>query len=186
MKSRSPQKFVKWVASLSCLSLTITQVSCQPNRNYSRLIVASAGKIKSVDPAQASTFGALQLISALGDPLYRLDTDGNLKPFLASSIPIVSDKGKTITIPLRENILFHDGTKFDAEAMAFSLNRFMRIGTMSYIFGNLITSIEATEPYLLQLRLKRPSSSINGLLTSINLTPISPSSYIKYKNTQIS
>ena len=34
--------------------------------------------------------------------------------------------------------------------------------------------LESPEEYLLKLRLTRPSSSIKGLLTSINLTPISP------------
>ena len=53
----------------------------------SRITVASAGRISSLDPAQASTLGATQLISALGDPLYRLKRDGSLEPRLAASAP---------------------------------------------------------------------------------------------------
>ena len=50
------------------LALTITQMGCQAPPPTSRITVASAGRISSLDPAQASTLGATQLISALGDP----------------------------------------------------------------------------------------------------------------------
>lgn len=157
--------------------LMLSQMACQPHRAGSRLIVASAGKIKSLDPAQASTFDVLQLLSALGDPLYSLNRDGQLQPRLASALPSIADQGLTVSIPLRQDVLFHDGTRFDAKAMAFSLERFMRIGNLSYIIGGRIASIETPEPYLLRLKLTRPSSSLEGLLTSINLTPVSPTSY---------
>ena len=48
------------------LALTITQMGCQAPPPTSRITVASAGRISSLDPAQASTLGATQLISALG------------------------------------------------------------------------------------------------------------------------
>jgi len=173
---------LRWAAASFGLFLALSQVSCQPPRRSTRLIVASAGKITSLDPAQASTFDALQLLSALGDPLYRLDTKGNLQPRLAADLPQISDNGFTISIPLRKDVLFHDGTRFDAAAMAFSLRRFLRIGTLNYVVGGRIASVETPDPYLLRLRLTRPSTSLEGLLTSINLTPVSPKAYAKYKN----
>lgn len=159
------------------LALCISQNACQPARNSDRITVASAGRITSLDPAQASTFGALQLLSALGDTLYRRTAKGELIPALASALPEISDGGLTVTIPLREDVLFHDGTRFDAEAMAFSLRRFLEIGTLSYVVGDRITSVEAPETYQLRLRLSRPSSSLENLLTATNLTPVSPRAY---------
>ena len=159
------------------LALCISQSACQPERSSDRITVASAGRVTSLDPAQASTFGALQLLSALGDTLYRRTANGELMPALASALPEISDGGLTITIPLREDVLFHDGTRFDAEAMAFSLRRFLEIGTLSYVVGDRITAVEAPEPYQLRLRLSRPSSSLDNLLTATNLTPVSPRAY---------
>ena len=98
-------------------------------------IVASAGKITSLDAAQANTFHTLQLLSALGDTLYRINEDGDLQPSLAKEQPKVTNNGLTISIPLRDDVLFHDGTRFDSEAMAFSIKRFMRIGTLNYVIG---------------------------------------------------
>ncbi len=164
------------------LLILLSQASCKPNRISERIIVASAGKITSLDPAQANTFHTLQLISSLGDTLYKIDKNGELKPSLAKARPKISDKGLTVSIPLRENILFHDGTRFDSEAMAFSIKRFMRIGTLNYVLDGRISDIETPEPYLIRIKLTRPSSSLNGLLTSINLTPISPKAYAKHKD----
>ena len=159
------------------LALCITQSACQRGRSSDRITVASAGRITSLDPAQASTFGALQLLSALGDTLYDRTATGELTPALASALPEISDGGLTVTIPLREDVLFHDGTRFDAEAMAFSLRRFLEIGTLSYVVGDRITAVEAPDTYRLRLRLSRPSSSLENLLTATNLTPVSPRAY---------
>ncbi len=160
---------------------SISLCACQANRDSSRIVVASAGKIISLDPAQANTFHALQIISALGDTLYEIDENRDLKPKLAKSLPEIKDNGLTINIPLRENVLFHDGTDFNAEAMVFSLKRFISIGTLNYILGDRVASIHAPKEYLLQIKLNRPSSSLISLLTSVNLTPVSPTSYSDHK-----
>ena len=155
----------------------MTGVGCSSPDRSDRITVAAAGKISSLDPAQASTVGTLQLLSALGDPLYSLTGNGELEPRLASAAPRVSPDGLTITIPLRRGVRFHDGTPFDAEAMAFSLRRFLRIGSLSYVVGGRIAAVETPQSHQLVLKLTRPSTSLVGLLTSVNLTPISPTAY---------
>ena len=65
------------------LALAFTQVGCQAPPPTSRITVASAGRISSLDPAQASTLSATQLISALGDPLYRLTRDGSPRALIS-------------------------------------------------------------------------------------------------------
>tara|TARA_Y100001968_G_C19448242_1_gene766703 strand:- start:4076 stop:5698 length:1623 start_codon:yes stop_codon:yes gene_type:complete len=167
---------------IALLIIAFTQFSCSPVKETKRITIASAGKIESLDPAQANTIRSLQLISGLGDPLYRLNSNGYLEPRLAKELPKISKDGLSIDIKLRENVLFHDGTLFDSEAMAFSLRRFMKIGTQNYVIGGRIKNIETPSKYLLRIKLTRPSSSINSLLTSINLTPVSPTSYVNYKN----
>ena len=74
---------------------------CDVPRSGDRLTVASAGRISSLDPAQASTVSAIQLLSALGDPLYSLGRSGELEPRLASAAPIVSDDSACVHTCLR-------------------------------------------------------------------------------------
>ena len=158
-------------------AIGLSQSACQPSRPSQRFTVASAGRITSLDPAQANTFGAQQVISALGDTLYTRSVSGELKPSLAAGLPEISDDGLTVTIPLRQDVLFHDGTPFNAAAMAFSLRRFLAIGTLSYVVGDRIKAVETPSAFELRLRLNRPSSSLENLLTSTNLTPVSPTAY---------
>ncbi len=172
----------KLLISIATLLIISTQVSCKYERDTNNIIIASKGKIQSLDPAQANKLLTIQLISALGDPLYRINRVGDLEPRLAKDQPLISKDGLKITIPLREDIVFHDGTPFNSEAMAFSIKRFMQIGTLNYIIGDRINKVETPEPFTLRLTLNKPSSSIKGLLTSINLTPLSPTAYSEYKD----
>ena len=162
------------------LTLAFTQSACQPTRQSERLTVASAGRISSLDPALASTTGVLQVLNALGDTLYIRDNNGKLQPQLAATKPELSDDGLSLTIPLRQDVQFHDGSRFDAEAMAFSLRRFLRIGSQRYLVNDRIESIETPDPFRIRLNLKRPSSSIESLLTSPYLTPVSPKAYANH------
>ena len=56
------------------------------------------------------------------EKLYDMDLEGALVPQLATAMPEVSEDGLTVTIPVREGILFNDGTPFDAAAVK-SLDR---------------------------------------------------------------
>ncbi len=175
-------KHIKNIAKASTIILTLLQLSCAQNNKRENIIVASAGKIQSLDPAQASTLRTLQILSALGDTLYKIDKEGNLSPKLAKDLPKVSKNGLLIDIPLRENIIFHDGSIFNAKAMKFSLNRFMQIGTLKYLLNEKIEEIKVKGEFLIRIKLKKPSSSLKNLLTSVNLTPVSPKSYSNYKD----
>ena len=172
----------KLLTTIFIFLVSILQYSCVPSNKSKRITVASSGKIESLDPARANTLKSLQLLSSLGDTLYELNDKGELVPELASEMPIFSKDKLKIIINLRRNVLFHDGTPFNSNAMKFSFDRFKKIGTMNYILGNKIKSIEALSEYQLIINLNKPSSSINGLLTSVNLTPISPNFYKDYSD----
>ena len=176
------KNYINNILYLSSILLILLQFSCVQSNRRENIIVASAGKIESLDPAQANTLRTIQILSALGDTLYKINKEGNLYPSLANDLPKVSKDGMRIDVPLRENVTFHDGTIFNAKAMKFSLDRFMKIGTLNYLLNDKVEAIQVKDEFLLRIKLKKPSSSLKSLLTSVNLTPISPSSYSKYKN----
>ncbi len=178
----SKLNYIKNTLKISSIFLILLQLSCVQDKKRENIIVASAGKIESLDPAQANTLRTLQILSALGDTLYKINKEGNLSPSLAKDLPKVSKNGLLIDIPLKENIFFHDGNNFNAEAMAFSLNRFREIGTLNYLLNDKIEDIEVKDKFLIRIKLKKPSSSLKSLLTSVNLTPVSPNSYSNYRD----
>ena len=172
----------KVLLSIFIILISFLQNSCSSKRISKKIIVASSGKIESLDPARANTLKAIQLISSLGDTLYELNSNGELKPKLASEMPIISKDRLQIIINLRKNVFFHDGTSLNSNAIKFTFDRFKKIGTMNYILGNKIESIETPSEYSVIINLNKPSSSLNGLLTSVNLTPISPTFYKEYSD----
>ncbi len=166
--------------ALALAPVLVVAAGCQNRRDPNRLIVASRNRIDTVDPAAASTIGAMQLLSAIGDPLYALRSDGAIEPRLAVALPSISADGRTVVVPLRRGVRFHDGTPFDAAAMVFSLERFMAIGTLSYLLGDRVESVRARDSHTLELRLRKPFVAMAQLLTAINLTPLSPTAYRRY------
>ena len=85
------------ISSFICF-LSFIQFSCVPKNNSKRIIVASSGKVESLDPARVTTLKSFQLLASLGDTLYVLNNDGKLLPQLAVGMPIVSDDNLKITI----------------------------------------------------------------------------------------
>ena len=162
--------------------ISFLQYSCGSQKNSQNIIVASSGKIESLDPARVNTLKGVQLLSSLGDTLYELNSNGELIPVLASGMPNFSKDKLQISINLKKNIFFHDGTPLNSNAIKFTFERFKRIGTMNYILGNKIKSIDTPSEYKVIINLNKPSSSINGLLTSIYLTPLSPTFYENYSD----
>ncbi|MEY4298460.1 MAG: hypothetical protein RLZZ423_1639 [Cyanobacteriota bacterium] len=150
---------------------------CQTPRPAGSLVVASKSRIDSLDPVSASRIGQMQVLSALGDPLYAIRSDGTIEPRLARALPVVSGDGLRVRIPLRQGVRFHDGTRFDAAAMAFSLERFKAIGTLGYQLADRVESVRVLSPDAIELRLHRPFSPLVRLLSAAFLTPVSPTAY---------
>ena len=70
--------YIKNILKISSIILVLIQLSCVQNKKRENIIVASAGKIESLDPAQANTLRTLQILSALRDTLYIINKDGNI------------------------------------------------------------------------------------------------------------
>jgi peptide/nickel transport system substrate-binding protein len=168
----------------SGLAAGLTLSGCRPKHEASanRLVVASKNRIDTVDPGGAYTFGAMQLLSAIGDPLYAINAAGQLEPRLAVALPQLSADGLKAQVQLRQGVRFHDGTPFNAAAMVFSLERFLAIGKLSYLLGDRVSAARAVGPYTIELTLKRPFSPLAELLSAVNLTPLSPSAYKNHRD----
>ena len=157
--------------------LGVSTAACAPSRAPDHLVVGTKGAISSLDPAKAYQTRALQLIRALGDPLYVLSETGELVPRLAAAPPQVSDDGLRVTVTLRDGVQFHDETPLDAEAMAFSLQRFRDGGgSLSYLLDD-VASITVVGPLALELELKKPYAPFRNLLSFAGLTPVAASAY---------
>jgi peptide/nickel transport system substrate-binding protein len=145
-----------------------------------RITIGTTLKPRTLDPADNYEVAAMNLIYNMGNQLYTYDAQKptELVPQLATALPTVSDDGLTYRIPLRQGVTFHDGTPFDAEAMAFSLQRFMKNGGKpSFLLDGIIQSVEATAPDELTLVLKQPFAAFPSLLAFPGACAVSPKAY---------
>jgi peptide/nickel transport system substrate-binding protein len=78
------------------------------------------------------------------DKLIYLDGEGNLNPWLATSWS-TNETATEWTLTLRDDVVFHDGTPFDAEALVFNFDRMVDPATNSRTAGPLLGSYTGSE-----------------------------------------
>ena len=158
---------------------------CQPKKGVvgegmsNRMTLGTTAKVSTIDPADAYSSFAGILLYNLSDRLYtyQLGTS-DLVPQLATAMPTVSADGLTYRIALRSGVMFHDGERFDAQAMVFSLERFIKSkGAPSFLLGDAVESVRATGPLELSIKLKKPFTAFPALLAFSGACAVSPKAY---------
>ncbi|MEA5419923.1 ABC transporter substrate-binding protein [Spirulina sp. CCNP1310] len=144
-----------------------------------RIIYGTTVRPRTLDPADSYEMAGIDMIYNLGDTLYTY-TPGttDLVPHLATAMPAISEDGLTYIIPLREGVEFHDGTPFNAEAMKFSIDRFMNNGGKpAFLLNDIVLEAQATGEYELTITLQQPFAGFTALLAFAGICPVSPAAY---------
>jgi len=182
---KQSQRLGKFLAiALVCCLMAIacspqSNTTQTPTRDNPQVILGTTLKPRTLDPADAYEVPSLNILYNVGDRLYTYqDGTSDLTPQLATELPTISGDRLTYTIPLRQGVTFHDGTPFNAEAMVFSLQRFMENqGKPSFLLSDIVDSIEATGEYELTITLSQPFAGFTALLAFGGLCPVSPQTY---------
>src|SRR2546426_11998966 len=128
-----------------------------------------------LDPTLARTFVGRIVFASLCDKLYDIDSNLNIVPQLATSLPQLADDGKTLTITLRQGVKFHDGTDFNAEAAKFSLERHATLpGSQRKSDIASLDKVEVIDPLTIRLTLQNPFSPFLAQLTDRAGMMVSP------------
>jgi peptide/nickel transport system substrate-binding protein len=102
-------------------------------------------------------------------------------------MPTVSTDGLVYTIPLREDVKFHDGTDFDANAVWFSWNTSW--SGQWYTISNQalaqISTVEVVDNYTLRIILKNAFGPFSSMLSMPPLCIYSPQHYDRDKDEYI-
>ena len=149
------------------------------NSRENTITVGTILKPRTIDPADSYEAAGLMIIYNLGETLYtyKLGTT-ELEPRLAIAFPKISEDGLVYTIPIRQGVKFHDGTAFNAQAMAFSLNRFIKNGgEPSFLLSDTVKSVEATGEWELKVTLQKPFAAFPSLLAFPGACAVSPKAY---------
>ena len=135
-------------------------VTLAADKRIFRLEEAPVGEI---EPAKATDFADLILVSNIYDGLVWPRAGGGVQPHVAESWTI-SDDGLTYMFTLHEGVKFHDGGTMEADDVAFSIERLLTMKEgFFYLFDGWIESWEAVDPQTVRITLLKryaPSSRL--------------------------
>jgi peptide/nickel transport system substrate-binding protein len=113
-----------------------------------------------LDPDQSRTFVGRIVYASMCDKLVDITTDLEIIPQLATAWT-VADDGMSVAMTLREGVVFHDGTAFNAQAVADNITRSQTLDE-SRRKSELasVTSVDVTGEYTVTMNLKAPDATI--------------------------
>ncbi len=140
-----------------------------------------AGTFDKLDP-NATTFSRVgQIALHIVDPLIWQPEVGTFEPGLATEWSVSADATE-YTFKLREDVTFHDGTPFNAEAVKFTFDRIVDPETRAQTAVSLIGPYAATEilgDYEVKIVFSRPFAPFLNSLSTAYLAPVSPTAFAR-------
>ncbi len=154
---RSTRLVLGMTALLSAVTLLAGAATAAEPKRGGTLRVSYGNDIANLDFHTAAGYEMMWVAMNVGCGLVNVTPDGKFVGDAAESWQMSSD-GLLYTFKLRKNVLFHDGTKMDAAAVKFSIDRLMDPETKSAMrpFYEPVHSVEVLDPHTLQVRLKQP------------------------------
>ncbi|MCL2818519.1 MAG: ABC transporter substrate-binding protein [Actinomycetia bacterium] len=151
-----------------------------------QLIIGISSVPTSLDEQQISDYNSDRVASEIYDTLLRFsDTGTDVEPNLATDWDI-SEDGLTYTLTLRDDVKFHDGTDFNAEAVVFNYERFVSgdpvFAYADPIFGSvtspeedrIVKSAEAVDDTTVVFHLYQPFAPFLAHLAMTQFSIVSP------------
>jgi peptide/nickel transport system substrate-binding protein len=140
------------------------------------LVVGLSWEPRTFDPHVSSSWEAPTVGKLVFDTLVYHAADDKVWPGLAIDWE-VSDDGLLYTFYLRDDVTFHDGTPFTAEAVRYSFDRVVDPATKSEAAASYIEPYESTEivdDYTVRIHLSAPLASFLDALGRAELSIVSP------------
>jgi peptide/nickel transport system substrate-binding protein len=121
------------------------------------------------DPHKQTAFTSFRVLEHVYDPLLTLDKDMNVIPNLAESLEW-SNENKTLTMKLRQNVVFHNGDPMTSADVKASYERILNeeTGAAARSFFTSIESIETPDDYTVVFNLSAPNAAILAAMTNPN------------------
>ena len=127
----------------------------------------------SLDPTLARTYVSRIVFAGLCDKLFDINAKLEIVPQLATGYEWADPK--TLVVKLRDGVLFQDGTKMDADAVKYSLDRHLKLqGSFRRSEINAMDHVDVVDPLTVKIVLKEPSSPFLAQLTDRSGMIVSP------------
>lgn len=129
------------------------------------------------DPLRTNDSASSRVNQQIYETLYKVKADGTgFDCLLAEELPVFAEDGSYATIKLREGVVFHDGTPFNAEAVKYTLELIAdpEFGSLRPTIVSSITSVEVLDDYNIKLNLSYADGVLTAKLAHTNSAIVSP------------
>ena len=147
-----------------------------------RLVACMFLEPNSLDPAAATYIPGIVVLKNVIETLIELDQQGRPHPRLATGWQVSRD-GREWTFRLRDGVVFHDGTPFNADAVKFSFDRILDPATKSQTGLSEIgtyQSSQVVDSKTIKMTFKAPYAPFFNNLHDVVLGAVSPAAVKKY------
>lgn len=166
---------MRWLALCGML---LANVACEAGRaglhhrrDPGALVVAEAADVQSLDPVGVTDSESIEVGELIFEGLVRWKPGTtDIMPGLATAWEVAAD-GKTWTFHLRPDVVFHDGTPFNAAAVSFSFGRLLDsrhpnyLGDKGTYWRTLlkdVTRVAVVDPLTVEIHVARPYAPLLG------------------------
>jgi peptide/nickel transport system substrate-binding protein len=177
------------IVLVAVLAVALLSAACQQSDTGSgaqgkagKLVFGLTQEPDVLDPHTTALAVAARVMLNIYDPLVWKDNEGKYHPGLAKSWEISPD-GRAYTFVLREDVTFHDGTPFNADAVKVNFDRVIDPATKAKGARSNIGPYKSTEvvgPYTARVVLSEPFAPFLDSLSQPTLAMISPGAIKKY------
>ena len=165
----------RWGLGILFLIFFVSAASAAEVVKDARLTVAIDTDPVTMDPANHRASKTEMVLRNMFDGLVVRDPDMNIRPELAESWRVVDDK--TVEFKLRKGVTFHNGEKFDAEDVKFTIERIVKdkqiSGKTSPRKGLMgpVTGVTIVDPYTVRINLSEPWPILLAMLPGQLIVP---------------
>ncbi|MGV9861767.1 ABC transporter substrate-binding protein [Rhodococcus koreensis] len=140
--------------------------------NDGTLTIAYHLKPGSLDPIAVPIWQQMTYLEPMYDTVTYIDTNGDVQPMLATTWVFTEN---TLDLTFRDDVTFHDGTKFDAQAFKINIDRLLakKDSPVASMF-KAVTGVEVTGQYTARMQLSNIDSSLPAALGERGGAMVSP------------
>ncbi|MBI1776267.1 MAG: ABC transporter substrate-binding protein [Proteobacteria bacterium] len=150
----------------AALALFGGNVLAAPALAATAIDVALYGEPPNLDPVIFTSDSATIITHHIFEALYTFNSKWELQPVLASGPATIAGNGTVVTIPLRADVVFHNGRRMTAEDVVASLQRWARVSPRGKLVGALAESITMKDPSTVEIRMKQAFAPLLPLLAT--------------------
>jgi peptide/nickel transport system substrate-binding protein len=167
-------------ASTSTNSSTTTSAAAgTPKRGgILRVGISAGGATDTLDAQHTPSTIDIARAAQLYDRLFQRDPAGNIAPMLALESSL-NGAGDVLTVKLRPNVKFHDGTPFTSKDVVYSFHRILDPKTGADIAAQLSlilapSGVHAVDPTTVRFNFKAPYNNFEDIAgrTSSSIVPV--------------